>query len=87
METLTTLPDLEGRRFGSLNLGYDRIQKIREEHSTLLSLAALLLGVDPTEVTAKQVAALVLHLSTQLAALPSDLTSQSERLAAVRWPD
>ena len=44
METLKTLPDLQGRKFGALSFGYDRIEQIRMEFGILESLAALMLN-------------------------------------------
>jgi len=55
MESLKTLPDLQGRKFGSLAFGYDRIEQMRMEFSVLESLAALVCGCEREEVTIPKV--------------------------------
>jgi hypothetical protein len=51
LTTMSVLPDLEGRRYGTLSLGYDRIGTIRDEFSALLALAAEACACDPADLT------------------------------------
>ena len=72
METLRLLPSMEGRRFGTMSLGYDRVDQLREEFSTLLSLAAVMLNTEPEKVTTRDVETLVTELRTKAAAFAPD---------------
>jgi hypothetical protein len=51
-ETLTALPSTGGSRFGQVTLGYDRVDRIRTEHSALTALAAVLCPVETLTMTA-----------------------------------
>jgi hypothetical protein len=51
LTTMSVLPDLEGRKYGTLSLGYDRIGTIRDEFSALLALASAACGVPPEQLT------------------------------------
>ena len=67
MDTMKALPDLEGRKFGTLSLGYDRIGKIREEFSALLALASMVCGVPAEALTIAQVQAATARLHAAIA--------------------
>ena len=82
METLKTLPDLEGRRFGSLALGYDKIDHIRMEFGILESLAALMLNCQRDEVTIPKVQKLLVDLNNRLTMLTADDLAKVEGMAA-----
>ena len=56
LQGLSYLPDVSGRRFGTVDFGYDRINKLREEYTALLALASLVLGAPPESLTAVQIA-------------------------------
>lgn len=80
METPKVLPNIEGRRFGAVSFGYDRVQMIREEFSVLTSLAALLLNMEPDKVTRKDVEVLVADLQElSTTAGPEELLSKHPR--------
>lgn len=51
LKALNTLPDVSGKRFGNLSLGYDRVTEIRDEVSLLSRVAARVCGVEPHELT------------------------------------
>jgi hypothetical protein len=75
METLRILPDIQGRKFGTIGLGYDRVQQLREEHSALLNFASLVLGVSAETMTTKMLADSSAGIQTrvdQLKAWPED---------------
>ncbi len=81
METLSILPELQGRRFGSVAVGYDRIDTIRAEFATLLGLAAIVCGVERDKVTVRMVEALTSVLTNGAAvATPSRLKAVVETL-------
>lgn len=57
METLKMLPDVSGRRFGSMQVGYDKVDTIRVEMLALLAVVVALLGVEAQAVTMAQIRA------------------------------
>jgi hypothetical protein len=69
MESLRSLPDISGRRFGNIAIGYDRIDQIRMEMGTLETLAALLCGVEREKLTLADVQRLLADLQTRQATL------------------
>ena len=71
MDTMHALPDLEGRKFGTVAIGYDRIGKIREEFSALIALASVVCDVPPETVTIAQVQAATVRLQAEKATTPS----------------
>lgn len=77
METMTILPALEGRRFGSVPIGYDRIETMRTEFSALQALASMICGCPPENLTVRMVG----DLTARLTSAASTLTP--ERLADV----
>lgn len=56
LQGLSYLPDVSGRRFGTVDFGYDRINKLREEYTALLALASLVTATPSESLTAGQVA-------------------------------
>jgi hypothetical protein len=48
--TLTILPQ-NGSRFGQMQLGFDRVNQIRDEHTALRDVAAMLCGVPSDSLT------------------------------------
>jgi hypothetical protein len=72
METLRNLPDIAGRRFGNLALGYDRIEQIRAEVSVLETLAALVCGCPREDLTVERVQKMTADLRQRAAALTDD---------------
>jgi hypothetical protein len=54
METLRALPDIQGRKYGTVAVGYDRIDQIRTEVSLLEALAALVCGCTRDELTTQR---------------------------------
>jgi hypothetical protein len=69
METLRTLPNLEGRRFGVITIGYDRIEQIRTELSVLESLAAVLCNCDREALTVPMVQRLTAAITNRVQAV------------------
>lgn len=72
METLRSLPDMSGRKFGTISLGYDRIDKVRTEFGVLESLAALVLGCDREAVTVEKVSALLADVQIRAASMSDE---------------
>ena len=72
METLRNLPDVSGRRFGNLSIGYDRIDQIRAEASTLETLAALLCGCSREDLTVQKVQSVIAALQSHMATLTDE---------------
>ena len=68
--TLSILPE-HGSRFGQLQLGFDRVNKIREEHTALRDVAALLCGLPPESLTPADLRACQQTLASR-ASLPID---------------
>jgi hypothetical protein len=73
---------MEGRRFGAISVGYDRIQTVREEHGTLLGLAAVLTGLPAEKITVQVVQALTSDLQIRMARQAGTGTL-AERVAAL----
>lgn len=76
METLRNLPDISGRRFGNIAIGYDRIDQIRTEVGTLETLAALVCGCSREDLTLAKVLALLTEVETRIARLTADERAQ-----------
>lgn len=67
METMTILPDLQGRKFGTVPLGYDRIDQIRTEFGALGQVASLVLGVPLDTMTARTAGDFVAEVNSLMA--------------------
>lgn len=72
MESLKTLPDLQGRKFGALSFGYDRIDQMRMEFSVLEQLAALVCKCEREEVTIPKVQQAIAAIQQEQANLTPD---------------
>lgn len=72
MDTLRSLPDVQGRRFGSVNIGYDRIDQIRAEFSALESLVALLCGCDRDSLTMNKAQRLLSDVQARMLTVTED---------------
>lgn len=88
MVTLEQLPDISGHRFGNITLGYDRVDQIRAEVSTLEALAALVCRVDRSALTLEMIQRVTREVETRIAALtPEDYAEwrdeDPQRLLAV----
>ena len=57
-KTLDSLPDVSGKRFGALSVGYENATAIRDEFSLLRAVAAACCGKDPEALTVADVEAL-----------------------------
>ena len=82
METLRALPDLQGRRYGTVALGYDRIDQIRMEVSVLETLAAVICGCRREELTIPIVQAVLADIQTRGTALTDDDLDAARALGA-----
>lgn len=58
LKALSHLPDLDGRRFGLIEIGTKGVETIRNEYRTLLDIAAAVCGVTPEALTIEMLAAL-----------------------------
>ena len=90
METLKILPALEGRRFGQIALGYDRVEQIREEFGSLLSLASVVLDIDREKVTLNDIRALTAKFQEKKVmvvgtdTLPSEVSASPEQVKSLK---
>lgn len=57
-QTLKLVPDMQGRRYGLLELGTTNVEVVRREHNRLIATCAKLLGVAPDDLTTEEVEAL-----------------------------
>ena len=72
METLQSLPNIAGRRFGSLTIGYDKIEQIRAEATTLEAVAALVCGAEREALTIPLVQQALTDLQMRASALTDE---------------
>jgi hypothetical protein len=72
METLRALPDIAGRKFGNVSVGYDRIDQIRTEVATLETLASWLCGVPREDLTLEKVQRTLGQLQSSAASLTAE---------------
>ena len=75
IETLTILPNLEGRKFGTLALGYDRIETIRSEMGVFITTISTLLGIPEKDMTLRLIQERVADLQGRAGAMPVEEVS------------
>ena len=83
METLKTLPDLEGRKFGAISFGYDKVDRIRMEFSALASLATLFCGCDADSLNIPQIQRLVAAITARKGTLTAEDFAKVDGLSAI----
>lgn len=67
LETFTIVPAVDPRsRFGTLTLGYDRVEILRAEHAQLRDLAALICDVPTDKLTLHHVETMVRELKSRV---------------------
>lgn len=76
MEALKHLPDVSGRKYGTIDLGYDRVDTIRMEISTLETLAALICGCSREALTLPKVQWVTADLQARMAALTPETRAE-----------
>ena len=83
LATVQLLPDISGRRFSTVSLGGDAVQKIVSEHGSLVRVASLCRGVEASELTLSDVDV----LPAKLVALREYLkrTGNAEALGIMGW--
>lgn len=71
MESLKHLPNIEGRKYGTISIGYDRIDQMRGEIGVLESLAALVCGCTREELTIQKVQVAIAKLQSEVPVEPT----------------
>ena len=71
LESLSRLPANDGHRFGTVTVGFDKINVMRDEFLALRDLAAVVCGVEPELLSLHDLSAMSVHIASM-----SELTHQ-----------